>query len=130
MDRGFAAEDGLRPIVGIVMEERPASSQFIGKGLDSYSLPRVFIVFSPDAQGNSVPGWHDDTGWPDLDIELIHFSGCQGLFHVVRVIGTVFGADGRIEFTMGCPEPPLCNGGMGVESTLENDLFEVGSEDP
>src|SRR5512139_2496823 len=130
MDCGMTAEHGLRPIIRIVMKERTASSQFICKRLDTYSLPRVLVILSSNGQGNSVPGRHNDTGWPYLDIELVHVSGHQRLLHIVRVIGTVFGADGRVEFTMGCPEPPLCDGGVGVESPLENHLFEVRSKDP
>jgi len=112
------------------MEERPASSQFIRKRLDTYSLTRVLIVFSTDTQGDSEPGRHNDTGRPYLDIELIDSSGDKEFFHIVRVIGAVFGAHRRIQFTMGCPEPSLGNGCVWVESALKNDLLEVRGENP
>jgi hypothetical protein len=130
MNRALAAEYGLRPIIGIVMEKGPASSHFIDKRLDAYSLSRVLVIFSPDGQGNSVPGWHNDTGGPNLDIEFVDFSRGERLLDIMCMIRSVSGADGRIEFTMGCPEPSLGNGGVGVEGALENDLFEVRSENP
>jgi hypothetical protein len=48
MEGALAAEDRLRSIIGIVMEERSASSHFIDKRLDAYSLPRVLVIFSSD----------------------------------------------------------------------------------
>jgi hypothetical protein len=48
MNGVLAAEDGLRSVLWIIMDERATPFHLVYEGLDPYRLAWMFIVFTPD----------------------------------------------------------------------------------
>jgi len=117
----------LRPIIGIVMKERTASSQFICKRLDTYSLSRVLVILSSTVRAIGTRRQTIQVG--HISISAHTRFGQQRLFHIVRVIGTVFVLM-RVEFYDGMPGATPVRWGVWGREALENDLFEVRSKTP
>ena len=126
MDGVLAAKYGFRSVIGIVVEERAASSHLVDEGLNAYPFSGMLVIFASDGQANSVPFGYNDACGPDLHIEIVDLFRCEGVSPIMSMIGTVLGTDGRIEFTMGCPEPPLSDGCMGIQCALKDDLCSIG----
>jgi hypothetical protein len=76
MPRRHAAEDVRGPVDRIVVQERIAALQFV---LEIRQLAAtgatVLIVLASDRYADSVPGWHHDRCWANLDIEFHDVAG-------------------------------------------------------
>ena len=84
------------------MEERTAAFHLVYEGLQSRTPSWVFVVLSPNSQGNTVAGRHDDARRPDLHVEGDHLCGRQGFQFIVRMRGPVFPAEPGIQLAVRC----------------------------
>jgi len=106
----FAAEEGLRPIIRVVVEEGPAPLSSFTKDFMRTPSPGARI-FSSYGQSHSVSGGTTiQVG--HISISARTLSGRKGSSHRECDRGGM-GADGRVESPMGGPEPPLRNGVWG-----------------
>src|SRR6185295_15195306 len=126
---GGAAEDIRRPVARVVVQEGAAASQLI---LEVREPPAacagVFVVLAADREADAVTGRQHHAGGPDLDVQLHHLAGFEGLVPVVGVIWPPGRRQLLAELAVRGAEPALADGGVRVDGALEHHLLEIGSE--
>src|SRR3977135_1362123 len=87
MQSSPAAENRSRALARIVVQERPATAQFVlevGEARAGALLP--FVVLAPHGQCQPIAGRDDERGRPALDRELDFFSRLQLPLGVVAMV--------------------------------------------
>ena len=105
----LAVENRRRAILRVRVDEGAASFHLIDEGLQPSPSSGILVVFPSDGQSNPVPCRHDNTGGPNLDVEFVGLSGGKRFQLIMGVVGSVFGAEFRIEFSVRSPEPSLAD---------------------
>src|SRR5882672_9716753 len=82
IQRYVSAKQRLRPVGGVVVDERPAAAHRILHVRERRRLAAVLIVPAAYRQRDAVARRHHDAGRPDLDVELVDLSGDERLFLV------------------------------------------------
>src|SRR5258705_337393 len=70
VQRDVSPEDRERPVGGIVVDERPAAAHRVLHVGERCRLAAVVVVLPAYCQRDAPALGHDDTGRPDLDVEL------------------------------------------------------------
>src|SRR5690606_9767328 len=113
------------------VRERPATRPSRAERRQSGSLAaRINIVPSADRQSETVPRRRNDAARPDFDVQLVYGARRERLLLVVGMVGAPGRAELLVELAVRGAQPPLGNGSVGVERSLEDDFLEVWREQP
>jgi hypothetical protein len=77
----------LGTVLRVVVQERPAASQFILKVREFPAAACVFVVPAPNRERDSATYRHDNAGRPNLDVQFDWNARPQGLQLIVSVVG-------------------------------------------
>ena len=101
MQRDLVVEYRIRPVVGIVVQERSDPGELVlhvRQALEG--LARIDVVAPAHRQGDPVACGYDDARSMDLDIEFVDLAGGQRLRRVVWMERRPFGRTCRVELAV------------------------------
>src|SRR5262245_35430834 len=121
MQRGDAVEDLWRPVLRIVMKERPASRELVLEVRElAAARAGIDVVLAADREPDAMTLRHHDRGRPDLDVELDHLALLERLLLVVAVVGTPGRRELLVDLAMRRPQPALRHRRMRIDRALEH----------
>ena len=100
MERVARVEDRRRPILQIIVHERPATFHRVFHVGQRRSRTGPLVVTAEDFESVTVALWHDDAGRPYLDIEFDRLAGRQRPQFIMRMIGPIGSASFRIKLAV------------------------------
>src|SRR5262245_13851000 len=126
VQRYVASEDGRGPVARVIMAERPYTGPLLTEGLRARGrFSTIDVVFAANGEPDTVTSRHDDTGRPNLDIDLVSFARCEFLDLIVGMIRPIRQRELLVELAMRGAQPSLGNGRMRVERPVKGYFLHV-----
>src|SRR5262249_44137521 len=87
MQRDLAAKNFGRPVARVVMGEGPDAGPNLAERLDAFAgLTGINIVVAAHGEREAMTLGQRDAGGPDLDVDLVDFTGRERLLLVMGVV--------------------------------------------
>src|SRR5262245_53623721 len=108
------------------MAERPYTGPLLTEGLRACGrFSTVDIVLAANGKSDTAPSRHDDTGRPNLDIDLVYFARCELLDLIVEVLRPIRQRERLVELAMLDAQASLGNRRMRVARPVKGHFLHV-----